>query len=126
MVDSTFKCNHPYKKRLLGKRMSRSLFYNVIMIQSQQTKQYGTGEDWYKNGEAVRIAYLTNQADNKCREAYDGRTMENTYVYDSRSRLLSVSASLNGNAPVSLIRNEYDEGCHKQCLRFYKRCKHHQ
>ena len=44
----------------------------------------------------------------KCRETYDGRTMENTYVYDSRSRLLSVSASLNGNAPVSLIRNEYD------------------
>ena len=44
----------------------------------------------------------------KCREAYDGRTMENTYVYDSRSRMLSVSASLNGNAPVSLIRNEYD------------------
>ena len=44
----------------------------------------------------------------KCREAYDGRTMENTYVYDSRSRLLNVSASLNGNAPVSLIRNEYD------------------
>ena len=62
----------------------------------------------------------------KCREIYDGRTMENIYVYDSRSRLLSVSASLNGNAPVSLIRNEYDEGCHKQCLRFYKRCKHHQ
>ena len=62
-------------------------------------------------GGATRVTHSYDFVGNvvKSQETYGTNSLEYTYTYDDRSRLMTVTSSLNGSAPVTLKTLEYDE-----------------
>ena len=62
-------------------------------------------------GGATRVTHSYDFVGNvvKSQETYGTNSLEYTYTYDDRSRLLTVTSSLNGGEPVTLKALEYDD-----------------